>query len=779
MTKVFTTSRGVREFYANYKGKSTILPKAVTIAEFESKAIFVKNRTFIDSDSRLLLLREAVNFDEYEKLQFGSEFMTFLSHSEYIFGFLDELSSEEIEINKLKEFDMYALYDEHLEALEILKRRYISLLDKNGFVDRVNLGSLYEINEEYLQNLGSIELELEGFLSGFEISLFDRCSKVIPFYIDLKLNSYNQKVAKTFEKLGFNLETNSEYRVNLSDKSISTCRALLEKDIKADVELFQARLSQIGFVFSTIQRFIDEGLMPEEIVVVLPDESLAPFLKEFDRYKNLNFAMGFSLKNSLLYKRVEAIELYITDLGDEQKERIQRFDIPIDLLQKAKEAWRVKHRAVACVEILDQILKMDERESVSEIFTEEIFRFSKFLSKLENLTLEQSFRLFLKRLKEKTEDDTRGGKITVMGLLETRGASFKGVVVPDFSDEFVPRRSQKDLFLNTQIRKNIGLPTREDRESLQKYYYRRVFEDAQKIAISSVSSETTMPSRFLDELGIDYKDAVSDEVYNSLLFLDSKSYTPKAKEIEDISYRLDNLSATKLNTLLSCRRQFYFRYIKKIEEPKNAIEDSNTQVGLKLHKTLERVFNSKSMQKDENTLFEFLKAELLSDISCELEEFELESWLLRLKKIVANEKRRFEEGYRVYENELSLNTLFEGFKINGKIDRIDIKDDKFYIIDYKSGDVDKLLRQKPESMTNFQLEFYYLLATDRIGEVDGVYYYDLKDAMLKAEPLLSEKIEKLKIILKSLKEPISSFDMCEKKSICLYCPYKKLCLRED
>ena len=81
-------------------------------------------------------------------------------------------------------------------------------------------------------------------------------------------------------------------------------------------------------------------------------------------------------------------------------------------------------------------------------------------------------------------------------------------------------------------------------------------------------------------------------------------------------------------------------------------------------------------------------------------------------------------------------------------------------------------------MTNFQLEFYYLLASD-IADVNGVFYYDLKSGRLIQEVLLEEKLEKLKNILKDLKEPITSFQMCEKRASCIYCPYKKLCLRDN
>ena len=100
-----------------------------------------------------------------------------------------------------------------------------------------------------------------------------------------------------------------------------------------------------------------------------------------------------------------------------------------------------------------------------------------------------------------SQDDVRGGKVTVLGVLETRGVAYKGVIVVDFNDEFVPKRSQKDLFLSSAVRAQAGLPTKRDRENLQRYYYHQLFSKAQKIAIAFVKNETSMPSRFLDELG--------------------------------------------------------------------------------------------------------------------------------------------------------------------------------------------------------------------------------------------------------------------------------------
>ena len=59
-------------------------------------------------------------------------------------------------------------------------------------------------------------------------------------------------------------------------------------------------------------------------------------------------------------------------------------------------------------------------------------------------------------------DDVGGGPVTVMGVLETRGSSYEGVIIPDFNESLIPKRSKKDLFLSSQIRSFASMQTRFD-----------------------------------------------------------------------------------------------------------------------------------------------------------------------------------------------------------------------------------------------------------------------------------------------------------------------------
>ncbi len=71
--------------------------------------------------------------------------------------------------------------------------------------------------------------------------------------------------------------------------------------------------------------------------------------------------------------------------------------------------------------------------------------FIKDLLKNQSLTLKELIHLFHAN-SQLSLSDVGGGKVTVMGLLESRGLCFDGVILVDFNEEFIPKRSVNELF---------------------------------------------------------------------------------------------------------------------------------------------------------------------------------------------------------------------------------------------------------------------------------------------------------------------------------------------
>ena len=154
----------------------------------------------------------------------------------------------------------------------------------------------------------------------------------------------------------------------------------------------------------------------------------------------------------------------------------------------------------------------------------------------------------------------------------------------------------------------------------------------------------------------------------------------------------------------------------------------------------------------------------------------IDIWIKKLDPLFENEIKRFENGYKIYALELERAINYKGFVLFGKIDRIDYNGKNFQIIDYKSSKIENKIVKDLKKVSDFQLVFYYLLSKN-LGDIEGVYYYDLYSAQLKKENQLNEKVEYLTNILDSLNEKIINFDKCDNINNCLFCPYKIICNR--
>ncbi len=129
-------------------------------------------------------------------------------------------------------------------------------------------------------------------------------------------------------------------------------------------------------------------------------------------------------------------------------------------------------------------------------------------------------RILLQKVNSISLDDVNSGKITVMGLLESRTVCFDTVIICDFNEQFIPKASLKDKFLSTKVKEFAKLPTLKDRESLQKYYYKRVIQNCKNLYVSYVSNDTLTISRFASELfDLKKEQALEDNSYKHIYII--------------------------------------------------------------------------------------------------------------------------------------------------------------------------------------------------------------------------------------------------------------------
>ncbi len=777
---IHPTTRAIREEVKLSLASDSILPKIITIGEFEKKALLVEGRTFIDDDTRLLLLKEASQFSTFQNLHIDREFFAFLKNAKFLFAFFEELAVEMVDISQLKEADVYASYMEHLDILQTLQEKYISLLDEHHYCDKILLPHIFRLNDSYLESIDEIELYQEGYLNNFEFMLFTKIAQTCKVIIHIYTNSFNEKMIEKFAKLGFELEKGYHYTLDLSSIMIIAKERTDESKTLYETFSSNSRILQVAYIKKSVYDFIQSGMKPEEIVVVLPNGSFSELLMLFNKENYFNFAMGKSFKQSTIYQQISALFEYVSERSLENRYRLRRLGFDDEKISEQTLAWDKRLAPEVMAEILERFVDGREGEDV-DIYLKELHLFAKLFPTFHSYPFLKVLHLFLNRLASCTLDDVSGGKVTVMEVLETRGVSFKGVIVVDFNEGIVPARSQKDLFLSTQVRFLAGLPTSKDRENLQKYYYKRLFERAESVHISYVEDEQNQPTRFLDELSIksEYHDSrVGD--YHDILFAPHKQHAHYLPENIEMEYDFSKveLSATRLKTYLDCKRRYYLKYIRQISEAEIPTQESSERmVGIYLHSVLEKLYMEKKSYHDSDALYlEIQRGLYIESEGDSVLRFYVDIWLEKLRHFCTQEVRHFEQGYEVFGVEKQLSCSYEGMKLKGSLDRIDIRDGKLYVIDYKSGKIPKTTVKSLETESNFQLQFYYILAQS-LGEVADVHYYDLSKGVLCDEALFDEKMLQLEKILRSLKETKQNFTMTENHKMCEYCPYIKICDR--
>jgi len=363
--------------------------------------------------------------------------------------------------------------------------------------------------------------------------------------------------------------------------------------------------------------------------------------------------------------------------------------------------------------------------------------------------------------------------------LETRGMEYDGVIVIDFNEGIVPRKSQKDMFLNSKTRKMAGLPTPLDRESLQKHYYWMLFSKAKTVSLCCVANNENVPSRFLLQMGIPTKPCEYD--YSQVLFEKEPLQVKLAGDLEsEYDFTVHPVSASSLKSFLTCKRQFYYKYVLKLKEHK-MVQDlyEERDIGNKIHAALQKLYVNHSSYTDKQTIREAFKEIFEAGAETDVMERYLNAlWIEKMEPFYENEAKRFESGIKIAHCEKEFSAECEGVTLIGRVDRVDHTPDGFEVIDYKSGKYPSTTSEPKEDDTDYQLSVYSILVQE-LGNVKGCGYYDLNRGVIDFESYLDAKVEKLREILGFMASQKKwSWDQCEDFSACRYCTYAVLCQRE-
>ncbi|CAA6825622.1 MAG: FIG00388203: hypothetical protein [uncultured Sulfurovum sp.] len=765
--KIYPTSRVIRNERLKQKEEDTLLPTLMRVDEFEKRAIILPELAMVDPLHRTLFLQEASNFEGFKALKINRELIRFLTKSDAIFKFFEELSHEEVSFDALVEGDAYVEFSEHIEVLEQLLLNYKHLLASKGLTDRVFVPSSYRLNKGFVESYDGFEFFLEGYLSYFELRLMEQIAQYKPFVIHMHTSKFNLKVQERFREFGIELENNAYVKFDLHTQTVLASIAN-KQVIKAEVFAVEERLAQIPLLLEAVQKMVNTGIDADDIVVILPDESFKESIQLYDKLNNFNFAMGSDFNKTKAYKQLESIYKHWQIFSDESQFLLKKYEIKVEEVNNINLTQKL--RVEQFFNILERLNLANKRQEVldnmalfKQVFSTNIMGIKSWMF------------LWLKKLSTVALDDVRGGKVTVMGALETRGVCFKGVVVVDFNDGIVPSLPAKDNFLNSGLRKFAKLPTKNDREALQKQLYKRILEQAEVSTIIYSKSNNKAPASYLYELGLGMG---QDIIVNTKLLYNEENMVIEIENpiIKNFDATALTWSATRLKIFLACKRKYYYNYVLNLQ----AKEEDALNEGLFLHKLLEHLFKEK-------TFFES-KGQMKSDIDRLLDEL-LETnnpkiayskllWKAKFEKFIDAQVEHFKTGWRVLAREEQIIGSIGGINFKGVVDRIDQDSRGTFIFDYKSGSINEANRTKNlEKLTDFQMSIYAELLKDRFKDL-RLAFIEIFNGKMTEITALEEKTALLHEIiseLKGMREVVA--ERCEDVSKCQYCDYTLLCGR--
>ena len=760
------------------------MPFTLTIDELFKKSINLNNMKYCEEEQRVLFLSEAIKNTNIQKLGISDNFTKFLKQSDYIYRFFLELASEKVEIKDIQNVDTYDFYLEHLQILETIKTNYINILEKNSYVDRINLDNHYKINENFLKKFEEIELHFEGYFTKVEFEIVEKISKFINVKINFYSNTYNQRSLEVFKNMNIDLKIDFNYKIDLTNKLVLQEEKNKKNLQSLEIKGFSSRLNQIAYIKDSIVKSVQKGVNPSRIALVLPDETFASYIQLFDTEKYFNYAMGKTIKNTNLYQVAYAIYSYLSEDDIKHISNLDFLKLDKNFIDKnIKSIWNKKASKENFEFISDFIKSKDDSAELLEKYDELLYKLNIIVFSNDNvILLKDVYKIFLQKLVKLTLDDINSGKVTVLGLLETRAVEFDTVIICDFNESFIPKISVKDKFLSTKLKQLSNLPTQFDRESLQKYYYKRLIDSSKNVFVTYVNSDTNQISRFANELFDKHiKTDTNDNAYKHILYDNHKIKYIEEEIIAKIDLSKFIWSATSFKTYLQCKRKFYLQYVLKLKEHSISLKPKAYELGDIIHSILEDYYTL-----DENNIeLSFEKIEFLFNKYKSSNPFlilDLEIWKKKLYEFYLLDKQRLTHR-KIIALEKSFSCEFEGIQIKGVIDRIDSYEDKYEVIDYKTSatlSVDTL--KNYDKTDDFQLEFYYL-AMSEMYKTDKIeaYYYDLNNTQLINEIALDKKLELLCEKFNELKEISKneiSFSKCEDKTNCTYCAYSIICNRE-
>lgn len=495
----------------------------------------------------------------------------------------------------------------------------------------------------------------------------------------------------------------------------------------------------------------------------------------------------------------------------------------------------------------------DAPQKSKDIEQEFIFHYFATVNRLKGLMYERNiemkidtyFRL-LRRLTESITIPFHGEPLSglqIMGVLETRALDFDRVIILSMNEGIFPLKKAANSFIPYNLRKGFGLPTYEHQDSVWAYHFYRLIYRATNVNLLYDTRSTGLlsgeVSRFIHQLHYHYEEPIEQSltVYDVATF---KTPSLERLKTDDVMSKLCEfkaggrkaLSASAINTYISCPLKFFFSYIENIREADEVNESIEQNVfGDIIHAVMEELYSPfcgkmvtadllKLIEKNDKMQTEaiekafaekFFKNDKVRHLSGQ--NFLIGEVIRKyIKKIIETDRATLTP-FQYVASEKLVDKLIEledstadRIKLKGFIDRIDDVKDRIRIVDYKSGGGNTTFttvadlfdgeskKRNEKVMQVFLYSWIYgydkrgrgitpciYFARELFTKFDPYIYQSSggrsKEVVEDFEPFFDEFESELKNCLGTLFNPDISFYQTKNEDNCKYCLFKDICGR--
>ena len=410
--------------------------------------------------------------------------------------------------------------------------------------------------------------------------------------------------------------------------------------------------------------------------------------------------------------------------------------------------------------------------------------------------------------------------LQIMGVLETRVLDFENIIYCSMNEGVFPQNPYGNSFIPYNLRRGFSLPVKEYNDAISSYiFYRSIYRAKKVYLLHDTRSEGIISgesSRFILQLKYHYRLPIKESTV-SFKAGHSERRSIAIEKSADIIERMRSLflkggtgalSATSIDTYITCPLKFYLRYVKRVEEEAEVKEEIEADdFGKIFHKAMQLLYApyiGNIVTKE--IISKMLRSEeaIESAIDAGLAEYknisEAEGYNLLIKRIIiryVEQTLKHDTGLTPFDyigSEIKISTTFaleSGDEINlkGFVDRHDRCNGVERIVDYKSGSgsvkfktIEELFDKKSNSRNSvvFQLLFYAYMMKCKDGT--AIVPYFLKNIFNDADESITVEKEILETFSAMLSATLSElfdnkvpFEGREEDKKCEYCPYNQLC----